>query len=373
MPIVKGITLQDIHWGHKESDRMYEEIKDFVLDYLNNNEIHILNFNGDYFDRKLVATEPAIFYAINFFDEIMRICIQKNIKVRIILGTRSHDLNQYSTLFQHYFTRADLDIKYITEIQEEELLGLKILYVPEEYPENEKEYYKEYKTKSYNVIHGHGMWDFVSFTGYIEENKNGIRAAPIFIYDEWKDSIKNGLAIFGHIHKRQNYNNIFYSGSISSWSYGDPSEKGFISYEIDTETEKWSLNYITNTMAPKYESISIRNIFKGKDLSKLTIDEIQKSLTEQISNTDNLKIDLGGLSEDTIKIFKKSFEGKSNVKIEVKEKKALLTESKEPAIYEKYGYILNRELPLNETIQKFIEDEFSEKITTKEIDDYLQP
>jgi hypothetical protein len=373
MPIIKGVTLQDIHWGNKDSDRMYAEISPFFLDYLKNNEVHILNLNGDYFDRKLTATEPAIFYAITFFDDMMKICVEKNIKVRIILGTRSHDLNQYTTLFQHYFTRSDLDIKYISEVQEEELLGVKILYLPEEYPEDEKEYYKEYKTKSYNIIHGHGMWDFVAFTGPIDEEKTGVRGAPIFVYEEWKNTIKNGLAIFGHIHKRQNHHNVYYSGSFTAWGYGDVSSKGFTAYEIDTDKNIWNFKYIDNPLAPKYESVSVKEIFKGKDLSKLTIEEIQKSLNEQIEGTDNLKIDLAGLPEETIKIFKKSLEGKTNVKVEVKQKKALLTETVEPAIYDKYGYILKRELPLNETIQRFIEEELKEKLTIDEIKSYLQP
>jgi len=373
MPIVKGVTLQDVHWGHKDSDRMYQELRPMILDYLETHDIQIFNMNGDYFDRKLTATEPSIFYAISLFDEIMDICARKGIKVRIILGTRSHDLNQYTTLFQHYFTREDLDIKYIPEVQEEEILGLKVLYLPEEYPEDAKEYYKDYKTKSYNIIHGHGMWDFVAFTGYIDEERtSGIRMAPVFAYEEWKDSIKNGLAIFGHIHKRQNFKNIYYSGSFTAWGYGDPSEKGFTAYEINTETSEWKFEYITNTTAPKYETISIKEIFKGKDLTKLTIDEIQKSLKAQIESTDNLKIDLAGLPEETIKIFRKSFEGKANVKIEVKQKKSLLTESKEPAIYEKYGYILKRELSLNDTVQRFVKEEFSEELTTKQIEEYLQ-
>ena len=101
MPIIKGVNIQDLHFGHRDTERMYNELS-IVKEYLLNNEVHILNINGDYFDRKLTASEPAIFYAVTFFSELVDICKEKNIKLRVLQGTRSHDLNQTSTLFQHY-------------------------------------------------------------------------------------------------------------------------------------------------------------------------------------------------------------------------------------------------------------------------------
>jgi hypothetical protein len=371
---LKGMTLQDLHFGHKHTDRMYKEELPIVLDYLRNNEIHILNLNGDYFDRKLTATEPAIAYAIAFFDDLMSICAEKKIKIRIILGTRSHDLNQYTTLFQHYFERADLDIKYIATVQEEIIEGISFLYVPEEYPENSEEYYKEFKNKSYSAMHGHGTWDFVSFIANAEHERvgTGTYSAPIFVYEEWEKPLENGFAIFGHIHERQNHKNVYYSGSFTAWGYGDASDKGFVVYEIDTETKQWKVEYIDNTKAPLYTTLSIKKLFKGEDLELLTIEQLQEKLNEQIENTDNLKIDLAGLSEDKIKVFRDLFKKNENVKIEVKKKKVTLKEENEPAIYDVYGYILKRELPLDKTIQKFIKEEYSENMSLERIKEIIQ-
>jgi hypothetical protein len=371
---LKGMTLQDLHFGHKHTERMYNEELPFALEYLRTHEVHILNLNGDYFDRKLSATEPAIAYAIAFFDELMSICVEKKIKVRIILGTRSHDLNQYTTLFQHYFERSDLDIKYMSTVQEETIEGVDFLYVPEEYPENSDEYYKEFKTKSYSSMHGHGTWNFVSFIANMEYEKVGTstHSAPVFMYEEWESALKNGFAIFGHIHERQSHKNIYYSGSYTAWGYGDASDKGFVVYEIDTETKEWKVEYVNNEKAPAYTTLSIKKLFKGEDLESLTIEQLQEKLTEQIEKTDNLKIDLAGLSEDKIKIFKDLFKKNDNVKVEVKKKKVTLKEDNEPAIYDTYGYILKRELPLDKTIQKFIKEEYSETMTLDRINELIK-
>jgi len=371
MAIVKGVTLQDVHFGHKASERMYRELQQ-VKKFLEENEVHILNINGDYFDRKLAATEPSIFYAVTFFNDLAEICERKGIKMRVLLGTRSHDLNQYTTLFNHYAGKKGLDYKYVDTVQEETINGIKVLYIPEEYPEDSGEYYKAFKTNNYRIIHGHGTWDFASFDSQIEEsNRVGVHTAPVFMYEEWKNSIKDGFAVFGHIHKRQNHKNVYYSGSFTRWGYGDRSDKGFVYYEVDSESKKWTFKYIDNKEAPAYDVISVRDMFDGVDPNQLAVEDIQKALNEALSRTDNLRIDLGGLTEDKVKMLRKSFEKNEKVKIEIKEKKTTLKESAEPAIYEKYGYILKRELPLDETVKKFVKDEYGLEVSLEKIRELL--
>ena len=372
MPIIKGVNIQDLHFGHKDTERMYNELS-IVKEYLLHNEVHILNINGDYFDRKLTASEPAIFYAVNFFSELVDICKEKNIKLRVLQGTRSHDLNQTSTLFQHYLNDPDLDLRFIQTVEDEHILGLDVLYVPEEYPENAEEYYGEFKKKEYSMINGHGTWDFVAFDNQIEHgNQTNTLSAPIFVYSEWKDAVKNGFISFGHIHGRNQYGQkIFYSGSFTRWNYVEPSEKGFITWWYDTDKKTYKVEFVDNKLAPSFEAISVKSLFEGQDLSKLSLEEVSLALNLAVERYDNVRIDLSGLSEEKIKILKKSLSENPKVKTEVRQKKALLKENAEPAIYEKYSYILKRELPINETIKKFVKEEFEQEITLEKINELL--
>jgi len=374
MPLIKGVNIQDLHFGHRDTERMYEELIQ-VKNYLNNNDIQILNINGDYFDRKLTASEPAIFYAVTFFSELVDICKEKNIILRVLQGTRSHDLNQTSTLFQHYLNDSDLDLKFIQEVSEESMLGLDILYIPEEYPEDAEEYYKPYKSKEYSMINGHGTWDFVAFDNQIEHgNQTSTLSAPIFIYAEWKEAVKNGFISFGHIHGRNQYGQkIFYSGSFTRWNYVERSEKGFIIWEYDTDTKKYKVEFVNNTMAPSYEAITMKDLFPDEDLKTLTLEHISEVIHIAIDAFDNVRLDLSGLTEEKIKILKESLSENSKVKVEIRSRKALLKENSEPAIYEKYKYILNRELPINETIKKFAKEEMEEEVTLEKINELLIP
>ena len=90
--ILKGVTLQDVHFGHKHTERMYDELEDF-LTFVEETDLDIVHLNGDYFHRKLTATEPAIAYAIKFFDRLVELCVKKNIKLINKVGI--------STLYLH--------------------------------------------------------------------------------------------------------------------------------------------------------------------------------------------------------------------------------------------------------------------------------
>jgi hypothetical protein len=366
--LVKGVTLQDLHFGHKNTERMYAELNQFKK-FIKEREVHILNINGDYFDKKLTATEPSLYYAVKFFSEVVEICKEKNIKIRILLGTRSHDLNQVATLLQHYENDSELDFKYVPTVQEETIMGLNVLYIPEEYPEDSDAYYGEFKTKKYDIIHGHGTWDFAAFDSQIEEsNKAGTRSAPVFMYDEWKDSLENGFCIFGHIHARQSHKKkVFYSGSFTRWGYGDRSDKGFMYYEFNTDTKKYKVEYVDNTEAPGYDVAYVKDIFTKDEMSTLAVDDIQKRIDAVVATADNIKIDLSGLTESHIDILKGYYAKMPNVKIEVKNRSSKLKESAEPAMYEKYAYIINRELPMPETIKRFVSEEYSQEFNLDDI------
>lgn len=355
--MVKGVVIGDIHFGIKDSKRLYDELSIFKEFITNRDDLDIVILNGDFFDRKLSIGDPESFYAISFFSELIKIIKDKKLKVRVLQGTKSHDLNQLQ-LFKPYENDLDIDFKIIESVRTEELLGLNILYLPEEYPENSDEYYKDYKIGEYNIILGHGTWDFVAQPGVIEHSKLDTHSAPVFMWDEWKDCVKDGFIIFGHIHGRNIYNKkIFYPGSFTRWNYGERSEKGFAYFEYDTENRTYSVECINNTLAPRYDVISVGEL--DIDLETTSVDVIREALDVVANNTDNLRIDLSGLSKDKIEILKKHYSSNASIKIEVREKKSLLKESVESTSeeFKKWHYITKRQLPLDATIQKYCKDE----------------
>lgn len=356
------LIINDIHFGIKDSKRLYEELHQFI-DYLNIHEVSMVVFNGDYFDSKLSVGDLATFYAMSFFQKVFAICKEKKIIIRMIQGTRSHDLNQLF-LFEP-FTHDDVDFKIYETVQEEEILGKKILFLPEEYPEDFKNYYNEYKTKKYDILFGHGTWDFLSFGAEKKESPRGVRQAPIFIFDEWQETLKEGIAVFGHIHGRTVHKDkVFYPGSFTRWSFGELGDRGFsvLSYE----DEKPVLTFINNTEAPLYAAMSIKELIPEYETAEVS--DIISILTEQAKGNSHLRIDLSGLAPEKIELVKQSLGSKENIKLEVREARTLLKESSDSERFKKYEYITKRQLPLNKTIQRFCKEELKTNLTLEQID-----
>ena len=364
---LKGVIIGDIHFGIKDSKRLYEELSQFKEFILGKDDLQIVVINGDFFDRKLSIGDPESFYAISFFAELVKIVKEKKLIFRMIQGTKSHDLNQLQ-LFKHYENDLDMDFRIIETVRTEDISGLNVLYLPEEYPENSDEYYKDYKTGEYNIILGHGTWDFVAQPGVIEHSKLETHSAPVFMWSEWKKSVENGFIVFGHIHGRNTYGKkIFYPGSFTRWNYGERSEKGFVYFEYDLENKEYNVEYINNTMAPKYDVISVGEL--SLDLENTSVDLIKEALDATLNGTDNLRIDLSGLSKDKIDILRKHYSDNSSVKLEVREKKTLLKESAESKSeeFKKWHYITKRQLPLDATIQKYCKEELGVDLTLEVI------
>lgn len=320
--------------------------------------------------------DPASFYAVNFFSELIKLVRYKKIALRVLQGTRSHDLNQLQ-IFKHYEEDITLDFQIIETAQLDELCGLNVLYLPEEYPENDEEYYLDYKQNEYDIIFSHGTWDFLAQPGQIENAKKSTHSAPVFIWKEWKQTIPNGFISSGHIHGRNVYSTkIYYSGSFSRWNYGERSAKGFTYIEFDKENSKYKVEFIDNNLAPKYEVFSVKELEIDLDTTECLV--IQEMLDAQIgdSETDHLRIDLSGLSKEKIEILKEYYGKRPNVKIEVRDNRSvMLKESKESqkAEFEKYKYITKRQLPLNETIKRFCKEELNTDLELSKIDNILKP
>lgn len=370
---MKGIVINDLHFGIKDSKRLYDELHQ-VTDYIKNNkDLELLVIAGDYFDKKLSVVDSPTYFAIQFFRELMNICDQNKIIVRMIQGTRSHDLNQLQIFKPEENEKLHYDFKIIETAQEENINGFNVLYLPEEYPENHKDYYAPFKDegKEYNAIFGHGTWDFVALPGQIEKSDiPGV--APVFIYKEWKNTVKNGFISFGHIHGRNTYGKkIFYSGSFTRWGYGERGPRGFTSFYYDLENKSYDVNYIDNIEAPSFDVLEVKTL-EIEDVEKL-----KEILDIEIKKSDNLKLDLTGLKPEMVTIIKEIYSNQQNIKIEVKQDKKELLKLNEESDeqkkkFEKYHYITKRQLPLNETVKKYCKEDLNSDISIDVINKILE-
>lgn len=373
--INKIVVIGDIHFGIKETERIYTELKQFI-DFIKNNDIDIIQLNGDYFDRTLNFAEPAGLYALQFWSQLLDVCREKNIKLRSIEGTLSHDNFQTEALleFINYDDngKPDVDFKYIKTVEVEDLNGMHILYCPEEYPMDADEYYDKFKKDKYDLMFVHGMWDFTGLSAVADHGRKDINSAPWFIYNEWKDALEHGLCISGHYHGQMinKDEKVIYPGSFSAWNFDYDNNRGFCYIEFNTETKEYKYQLIQNEFAPKFVSLKVHDLPLG-DPYNSPVEDLKLAIDAEIANADRFKLDLTGLNPNVAMILKRAYRNTKFVTM-VDNNVKLINEAKNTSdtndTNNVYSFVLENALPMTQIIKRFIEIKFNKTITEEEIE-----
>lgn len=240
----KMIISADIHWDENKEKIIEYAVKQLLNEVKKQKPLFVI-FAGDYFNTRMNADSKTYKKAINYLIEFKKYCKY----LIVIKGTHSHDADMLEILNE--FNQLDKSILYFDKFTLKEIEGIKFAFIPEEYPENFKEYYKALFQNKVDYIIGHGM---------LEGAKLHEGVVNKFLKDlKWNTKELSNLSkftIFGHIHLPQQLeNNVYYVGSLARFKFGEEHDKGFI--DIDIKNNKLNFNIIDN-----YEFITFE---EGKD------------------------------------------------------------------------------------------------------------
>lgn len=355
---INGIVISDIHFGAMKASLLYKELeKEFLLRIKAAEDLDVVFIAGDLFDKKLSFNEEHARYAIKFINNLITLSRKKGFKIRLIKGTRNHDLNQLNN-FQTLEGKNKTDFRIINTVQEEEMFGedFKVLYLPEEYMEDVEEYYEDtlYNEEThYDLIVGHGCMEFQSFEAMNHLSERKIANAPTFKNQLMID--KGNLTIFGHIHNRCNYKEkLYYCGSFSRWIFGEEKPKGYIQFSYDTDTKDYTVEYINNRLAREFKTIDINEIINDNTIKVQDKIKLIKEIKENSgSDMTKFKYTVTDNNEEN-QIIKNYFSETSDIVIASK-KETLRQDESEKELLEEYSFIFNKEFSLSETISKYLE------------------
>lgn len=350
-----SVHISDIHFGSIPIADINKELNNHFINYLFNNKIQLLVIHGDLFDTKTSLTSPVSVATIKFINELCKYTRKNKIEFRLINGTKSHDYNQLDN-FKH-LEKQYTNFRIFDRVTEESLFGLNYLYVPEEYVNDQEEYYREFKEKEYDYMFGHGTWDVAAFQSQIEESEKPIKTAPVFIYNEWKDVVKQRI-IFGHIHVFTEYKKLVYPGSFTRWIFSEEKPKGFIVNTHDFKTSKSKIEFIENPDAKQFNTIKIQENAKLEDIINEATN-LDESVKFRLDFSD------ANLSLDEIAIIKQALNQTENIKIV--NTSNLIKDFIEETNEEEKAYDFLKSNSLVNNIQKFIEVKFGEILTEDQI------
>ena len=367
------LVVGDIHFGYYPPELLYKEFQ-LIIDTINNNDIDCVIIAGDYYDTKLSMASAHSVYSVKAFSDLIKTCEELNIKVRQIKGTNSHDPeNQLKNLAQ-IANSSKCDYRLILTVDEEELFpGMNVLYIPEEYMEDSKEYYKEYFDKKYQLVFGHGMFEETNFSS---KNKyQNMKKYPVFNSKEMEE-LCEGPIVFGHIHTAQRIRNrIQYTGSLVRSRFGEEEAKGFYLVDFDEETKESNFEFIENEITMRYDTIEVKsdnsvfsllineqiNYFKNlvntykKDYLRIKVN-IPEDMLNSATFIDNMNIVFNDIKNVKLQLIENS---KVKLDKELKEKVNLLMD--------KYNFIFDKSVGYDEKIREYIKLKTGKEISLERI------
>lgn len=233
---INVLYSSDWHWLHRRitTKSLVESIVELIQTVAYSRDLDYLVVAGDAFDEAGALPDSDVATAIIGIKELLHLCKVKDIKLRVMEGTRSHDRGQ-SKLFEWLNPMVEpTDLLYIDKIElVVENDGSSWLYVPDNIHEDPtvvwdlvKEKLADNNLTSVDFIVTHGT--YIQHTGLIPGH---IAHNP----DDYLD-ICNLYIDNGHIHTRSIYKSRFITnGSPGRLSHGEEEPKGMFFVHVDSD------------------------------------------------------------------------------------------------------------------------------------------
>lgn len=374
------VTIADLHGGAFDSKIWWKECSEEFLGYLEKHDFDTVFLAGDLFDDKLSANSPSAEAVIRFMTRLLKLCEKQSAKCRIIKGTESHD-NRQLALLEPLALLTECDFRVIHTVEVEQLESdVKVLYLPEEYMDNQEEYYKPYfdVEEPYDVIIGHGLIDKAAFMAVTQESEETMAKAPIIKHDTLM-KISKGPVYFGHVHSKMQVDRFRYVSSFSRWSFGESEEKGFLVTKYTPETGAFTEKFIVNKLARKFDTVKITypNTLQD-DGEKAQMDhlvELAKNLL-----VDYLRLEIL-IPEDhpqpmlITSMITELFARNKFVKLKIindrKSREQRQVEEKVQLLLDRFNFIFNKKLTPSQKLSQYIKLQSGVEISEEKVDFYL--
>lgn len=381
----RGYVISDIHVGAMDLETLYNEYTELFINRIKkDNKLDFVIVCGDFFDHKFYLNDNAAKMSYKMLKDLIEVCKDKDIPLRFVYGTESHECNQYDIM---NVMKIYDNVKVVKFVSDEELLpNLNILYLPEEHVNNIDDYYDKYLSNynKYDYVFGHGVIREVmtDLSVHIDNKSDDKRKKTKVFTTKELDNICKGEVYFGHYHINIETDDKFFSiGSFSRWRYGEEERKGFYIVECNTDKEKYSHEYIENTLAKDYKTIRIgynNEVFTNEDKLKESIDGFNNMIKREAY--DNIRVVFNIPSniehpESTINYIKETLKKSDKIKVEIVngyiDEKRKIQKEKVNETNQLYSFIFDKNLPLEDKASKFISITYNKEISSNDIRKYL--
>lgn len=386
------VFLGDTHWGAVPAARLEAELNETFIPYLLANEFDAVVQLGDWYDKRLSLESEDAKAAMRMTVLIAQICQHRSAKFTMIRGTISHDGQQ-----QDNYTSLESEFpgvfRLITTATAEEFFpGFFVAWMPEEYPENYRDFYDSRlfvdqasgAPIGYDAIFGHGEIDVAAGWSTASESERHYGGTPCHSADELLAHCF-GPVEFGHVHVRFRYRGrLGYPGSFTRWVQGEEQTKGFDVLDLTmadgSDTWETVATQIPNTGAMLYKTVTADEIWN----LTMPVDEMVKAVRAAAESVDRLRVKIGtfpiGVAEMSlvrsalVEERKVSFFAVAQVSRSCEPEQEVALEATVdgaplPVKETRFGFLRDQAVPVHERLLRFIHTTNSDPGIT--IDDVL--
>lgn len=380
--MIDVIVIGDFHWDALDAMKQYAETK-WILDFIDKlPHLDLIVIAGDYFDCKILLNSKSSIYAIRWMSELEKICKRKNVCVRVIRGTSSHDNNQLDA-FNGYENENSKQFRIIRECTMEETFpGFRCLYCPDETiptAEYMEKYHDLFFNGPYDAMFFHGSFDVVVPSIALQESEASGMNNVIFKYDFFEDICR--VMIGGHWHDGDRHGHMYYTRSLNRWSFNENRMKGFIYLNYDTDEKKYQVQRIENPFTDHYVTFSVNTgVYRGMDDYHALMEDIDEKLEMDQDKTLHIRIkilieDEKIENENGINALKHRYMNEKRIKIvtknAMKEKKKKEDRKKNDLIRSEFAFVQDKTKSPALIIQEFILHQKGRMIPIDVIEEYV--
>lgn len=270
-------VFSDVHLGHRRTstESIINNLKRDIPDTAETAELDAIFIPGDLFDRLLNLDNDNVYEIHAWIARLLRICKRRDIVLRVLEGTPSHDWKQprlVESINQDVGIGADARHVPDLSIEHHERFGMDILYIPDEWSSDNDDTWKQ--VCALMAEHRLEQVDFTLMHGQFPYQLPPHVNVPTHDPDRYV-SITRHYVFCGHVHIPSRYENIIVPGSYDRLSHNEEHAKGHWRVYVNPTGDD-EVTFVENTGATIYRSIDCCGLSVEEALAK--VDDAVKDL-----------------------------------------------------------------------------------------------
>lgn len=264
MKPLKALAISDLHCGNPRLDPLHfvATIHEYVLPKITD-DLDYLFICGDFFDLLVTMNSASSFAAMNVISKLKEACYRKNVKLRVLRGTYTHDRDQpkhFMTASSEYNSCVEVVDSMCIEYDKD--LDTTILYMPDNLSfgatiyEHVEKLLKLHMLEKVDIVIHHGYFKHMLPPGIPEPS--GTLDFEIF------KKFYRGCVLNGHVHTTSIHQNVISVGSFDRFAYGEEEDKGFYIVKRD-DIGKYAYEFVKNEHAIPFWTLNLKD-FDNQDI-----------------------------------------------------------------------------------------------------------